>query len=1032
MKTISEEVREVPVRKEYDVIVAGGGLGGIAAAIASSRAGAKTLLIERNTFVGGVATAGMCCSIFNCYYTSEHKLGVRGIPVDIADNLAEAMGYGKAWHKHKGHVIYDIELGKLVLQEMLEKAGVDILLDSVVSDTIVEDNTLKGVIIESKSGREALLAKNIVDSTGDADIAYLSGAPVNIPEKDQGNHSLCFRLGNVDVDAFINYFRKNPDQYPEMMDVEWTLNEALAQYDECGTFLFPHGGGMQMDAFKKALASGELPENVGIHDTTDACQMHGMKQTGVVHIVTGFTHFDGLDIEKISRSINDGRKMAYQVTDVYRKYLPGFEKSFVAGVAANLGVRSSRWLDGDFVYKNDMFKPGVRFDDAVGTFVAYEHKVLHPGEKAWGAQVMSNDTTDLPFRSLLPKKIAGLIMGSGRSISSENPWTLRVMVNAMVIGQAAGTAAAVACSNNVAVNRVDVGLIQKELKKQGVGDTLSIGSPMSTPAKQFKVLYSDDLTHIGTCVSPYHKKGELFRQEMIERDVDEVADAGADIHLLQPGLGWSPMWRSQVLPFEEHYRWVKERYGCADSVFDRYLLKGGDIVQVFVDRCRKRGTSPFISLRMNDYHGKHFLDFTREQIAASAKSGAHKTGFLLTQFASRFQAEHHDWRIGPDPDGVAEITNPDAFRDATRLRTQTGHMRVLNWAIPEVREHKFAFIQELCENYDIDGFELDFMRDSYLFPQDSTTSVQRLKIMTDFCARVRDLLERTARSSRRRLCVRIPNHREIHDALGIDIPTWHEAGVDMFNLSCHYCTEQQTQLPQLVAQAPMADFFLELTHTSMRLHRDGAEEYRMMTRDHFRTSAHLAHSQGAAGVSLFNFMYYRLHDARADAVCGEPPFDVVKDLKDPAALADAPQHYFQGTGSQIWDIPGFPLPRQLNAGQPEIFALAMAPPSTGWLCPGRLRVQTHTHGQDRQFKAVFNGCELVETNDVSEPFQTAYQQQGALGRPGELRAWIVPSKAMQTGANTLDLTLVSGDPITIVFIDFAYPLSFILYGGESQ
>jgi hypothetical protein len=159
--------------------------------------------------------------------------------------------------------------------------------------------------------------------------------------------------------------------------------------------------------------------------------------------------------------------MAYQVTDVYRKYLPGFEKSFVAGVAANLGVRSSRWLDGDFIYKNNMFKPGVRFDDAVGQFVAYENKVLHPGENAWCAQVMSNDTTDLPLQCLIPKKINGLIMGSGRSISAENPWTLRVMVNTMVIGQAAGTAAAVACINNVAVNRVDVGLIQQKLKIQG-------------------------------------------------------------------------------------------------------------------------------------------------------------------------------------------------------------------------------------------------------------------------------------------------------------------------------------------------------------------------------------------------------------------------------------------------------------------------------------------------------------------------------------------------------------------------------------
>ena len=99
------------------------------------------------------------------------------------------------------------------------------------------------------------------------------------------------------------------------------MAEALAQYDDCGTFLFPHGGGMQMDAFKQAKASGELPATIGIQDTTDACQMHALRQTGVVHVITGFTHFDGLDAERITRSIADGRRMAFVVTEVYRKYI---------------------------------------------------------------------------------------------------------------------------------------------------------------------------------------------------------------------------------------------------------------------------------------------------------------------------------------------------------------------------------------------------------------------------------------------------------------------------------------------------------------------------------------------------------------------------------------------------------------------------------------------------------------------------------------------------------------------------------------
>ncbi|MBT3289051.1 MAG: FAD-dependent oxidoreductase, partial [Victivallales bacterium] len=156
---IHEPGRDLPVRGQYDVIVAGGGLGGVAAALASARSGARTLLVERNSFLGGVATAGMCCSIFNCFYTSEHRLGSTGIPVEIADALAEAMGYGKAWHDHKGHIIYDIELGKLVLAQLVEDAGVDMLLGTRVAGAVMDGNRIRGLIVESKSGREALLAK---------------------------------------------------------------------------------------------------------------------------------------------------------------------------------------------------------------------------------------------------------------------------------------------------------------------------------------------------------------------------------------------------------------------------------------------------------------------------------------------------------------------------------------------------------------------------------------------------------------------------------------------------------------------------------------------------------------------------------------------------------------------------------------------------------------------------------------------------------------------------------------------------------
>jgi hypothetical protein len=469
MATIHEPARETPVHGEWDVVVAGGGLGGIAAALAAARAGASTLLVERNTFLGGVATAGMCCSIFNCYYTNRHELGPAGIPVEIADRLAEATGYGQAWRRHKGHVIYDIERAKAVFEDLLTQAGVTLLLGVPVAGAVTVDRQVRGLVVETKRGRLALLAKCVVDATGDADVAASAGSALVAPAKAPGHiHSLCFMLGNVDPDAFTGYFRTHPDQYPEQMDVEWTLAEARAQYAECGTFLFPHGGGMQMQAFQQARADGALPATVGRHDTTDACQMHLLRQNHTAHVITGFVRFDGLDPDASSLSLVDGRRMAFQVAEVYRRYIPGFQNAYVAGVAANLGVRFSRRIDGRSLFTKAMQAPGARVPDAVGRGVSYHHETRHPGPQAWGVQVMSAGTFEVPLSCLIPKDLDGLLAGAGRSASTEEFWLLRVMVTTMVVGQGAGVTAAVCARTGTVPRQVDVRQVQEALRAQGV------------------------------------------------------------------------------------------------------------------------------------------------------------------------------------------------------------------------------------------------------------------------------------------------------------------------------------------------------------------------------------------------------------------------------------------------------------------------------------------------------------------------------------------------------------------------------------
>ncbi len=467
--SVVEPARTIPVRAQVDVLVAGGGLGGVSAAVAAARAGARTLLVERNGFPGGVATAGMCCSVFNSFYGPNHELIVKGTPLEFVDALAQAEGFGPRWHEHQGHIIYDVERGKLVLTDLLEDNGVAYLFDTLVTGALMDGDVLGGVVIDSKSGREAIAARAVVDATGDADVAALAGAPVRqVGEGQWARHSFVFRVGNVDVDRFVDYLALHPDQYAAHMDVDWTLDDAVRQYRETGTFLFPHGGGEHLDLIRAGLDRGEYPRQVGVHDTTAALQMHAIRDLGVVHMITGFCDVPGLDIAAITRAMADGRRMAFVVTGFFRKHVPGFEHACVIATADDLGIRASRWIEGEAFFTREMKVTAGRCDDSIGRGVVQHDVRKHPAPGAWSAQCFPGGAFDIPYRCLLPRKTEGLLMGAGRSVSASDPMLLRTMVLTMVVGQAAGAAAAVSVAEGVTPRHVDVTRVQAELTRQGV------------------------------------------------------------------------------------------------------------------------------------------------------------------------------------------------------------------------------------------------------------------------------------------------------------------------------------------------------------------------------------------------------------------------------------------------------------------------------------------------------------------------------------------------------------------------------------
>ncbi len=519
-----------------------------------------------------------------------------------------------------------------------------------------------------------------------------------------------------------------------------------------------------------------------------------------------------------------------------------------------------------------------------------------------------------------------------------------------------------------------------------------LSSAAPRPRAPFRVLYSNDITNITSCVSPFHQARQPFTQEMLEATVDEV-DGLVDAHLLQPGLGVVPMWPSKVIDLKAHFDWVRQRYGTGPDSFSNFTLRGGDLVQIFIDRCRLRGQAPFISLRLNDAHHKEFVD---------PKPGD-KPGSSIGMSVTRWYAEHPELRLVPG--------------------SERGTDRVLNWAVPEVRAQKFALIEELCQNYDLDGLELDFLRTYSYFRLEETPLEQRRAIMTAFVKDVRALLDRTARAGKRRwLCARVPAYLEALDVLGLDLAALHAAGLDLVNASAHYFTTQQHHLDAIRRRVPDATLYFELCHTLFK----GAKvqtgydvfPYRRATREHLQTSAHLAYARGADGISLFNFAYYREHgQGEGRGSFGEPPFAALKELADPKALAKQPQHWFIAPG---WRAPGMkplPVPRVLQPGKAAAFNFQLAAPAGGWKTAGRLRVQFEDAPGAGEWQGTLNGEALTATADVSEPYPVAFPSM--MGTPETLRAWTVPAALLRDGVNQFELIRAEGARATALFLDLA-------------
>jgi hypothetical protein len=444
-KTVQEKARDTRVYRETDVVVVGGGPGGVGAALAAARNGADTILVERYGHLGGMATGGLVTAIpvmsdiygkrllggicwewierldkwEAAFYPKEHELGSseKMVVKYWADRSIFATRLGRVVLS----VNIDPEIMKCLLSDMMEEAGVKQVLHSWGTETIMEGNEAKGIIFESKSGRQAILAKVTIDATGDGDIFAAAGCGFDFNAETDTRASqlaLVFRIGNVDFEQFNEYRYANMDHYNNLM-VRMTDNFP----DDLKEALASRGGAVRMPPFATA-------------------------QEGVVWVNNWIKDKNCLNVDDLSWVELHMRKAMRLWHDFYKKNCPGFENSFMLDSAPQLGTRGSRRLAGEYTMTKDNINSGIIHDD---TIVVFRGNVC------------------LPYRVLVPKKIDG-ILAAGRCFSSDLTANnrLNLIPHCIAMGEGAGTGAAIAVKDNVPPRAIDYAKLRKTLIGQGV------------------------------------------------------------------------------------------------------------------------------------------------------------------------------------------------------------------------------------------------------------------------------------------------------------------------------------------------------------------------------------------------------------------------------------------------------------------------------------------------------------------------------------------------------------------------------------
>ena len=462
MEFIEEPKRKIPILAETDVLIVGGGPAGISAALAAAREGSDTILVERYGCFGGVITQAMVGTIAWYRYAKtvdaggiglefERRAKEKGVTINIIGNVknkemvATLEQEGLIADGEPTYEVLDTEKFKFLIDKMIQEAGVKPLLHCYVTNVIMDGEKLTGVITESKSGRQVIMAKRIIDATGDADIAFYASAPFRKnPKNELMEVTVNYGCSGINIGKFLMYVYLNPGKIGDWGETQ--------DEDAFSTYL--------VEPFNKAREAGEIPKEVTIEsywtNYTDAGEITSFNGIHMQNI-------DPTDVWDLTKAEIMGRQRVIWAVDALKKYTPGFKKARLRTIGSSLGVRESRKIIGEYDITESDVRNQARFEDSIGICPEFID--------GYGIAIMPKTGRyfQVPYRILVPQKVENLLV-VGRCVAGDkiSHAATRQMCCCFVTGQAAGVAAAISIKSRTTCRNVDISTVQTELKKQGV------------------------------------------------------------------------------------------------------------------------------------------------------------------------------------------------------------------------------------------------------------------------------------------------------------------------------------------------------------------------------------------------------------------------------------------------------------------------------------------------------------------------------------------------------------------------------------